>query len=194
MKLFTRLYDKTLAWSQHPAAHRYLAALSFAEALFFPVPPDVMLMPMALSTPAKALRYAWIATLWSTLGGLLGYALGFWLFDLLQPWLIELGYGEKLSQAQQFFKDYGVWVVFIAGFSPIPFKLFTLTAGAMQMPLLPFILAAFLGRGGRFFLVAWLMRIGGERYAEQIRKQVEWLGWLVVVAFSAWLLWRTVSG
>ncbi len=188
--IFTRLYDQTLSWAKHPAAPRYLGIMSFAEASFFPIPPDVMLMPMALSRPEKALRYAWIATFWSTMGGVFGYVLGYALFDLLLPWLEAVGYGEKIAQAQGFFDEYGAWVVFIAGFSPIPYKLFTLTAGAMQMPLLPFVIAALLGRGGRFFLVAWLMRIGGARYADQIRRQVEWLGWLFVIVFGAWLAWR----
>lgn len=190
MKLFTPLYDRALIWARHPRAVRYLAALSFAESSFFPIPPDVMLMPMALAQPRQALWYAWVTTLFSTLGGLFGYAVGYWAFEGLAPWLVDLGYGDKLTQAQSFFDQYGVWVVFAAGFSPIPYKLFTLTAGAMQMPLLPFVVASFIGRGARFFLVAWLMRWGGVRHAQRIRSSVEVMGWLVVMAIVGYLLWR----
>ncbi|WP_294947653.1 YqaA family protein [Sulfurivirga sp.] len=194
MKLFTPLYDRALAWSRHPHAPRYLALLSFAEASFFPVPPDVMLMPMALSQPQKALRLALIATVASALGGLLGYAIGYGLWDVLQPWLQSLGYGERLAQVQHFFDVYGVWIVFAAGFSPIPYKLFTLTAGAMHMALLPFFIASVVGRGARFLLVALLMRWGGERHAERIRASVEGLGWAFVILLLGWLFWRWQSG
>ncbi len=193
MKLFTPLYDRTLHWARHPHARRYLAALSFAESSFFPIPPDVMLMPMTLAQPRQALRFAWLTTVFSTLGGLLGYAIGYWAFEVVQPWLLEVGQGAHLAQVRRFFADYGVWVVFVAGFSPIPYKLFTLSAGAMQMPLLPFVLASFVGRGARFFLVALLMRWGGERHAEHIRASVEYLGWLLVVVILAYLFWRGLS-
>lgn len=180
MRLFTPLYDKAIKWSQHAQAEKYLAGLSFVEASFFPIPPDVVLMPMSLSQPQKAMRFAWIATLFSLLGGLLGYAIGYWGFEAIYPWLIELGYGHKIEQVEGFFEAYGVWVVFIAGFSPIPYKLFTLTAGAAQMALLPFVIASLVGRGLRFFMVAWLMKIGGERYEAKIRASVDWVGWTVV--------------
>jgi len=189
MKLFTPLYDKAIEWSKHPLAERYLAGLSFAESSFFPVPPDVVLMPMSLSQPQKAMRFAWITTLFSVLGGLFGYAMGYWGFEALYPWLVELGYDHKIKQVQDFFEDYGVWIVFIAGFSPIPYKLFTVTAGAAQMALLPFVVASFVGRGLRFFLVAWLMKVGGERYEPKIRASVDWIGWtLVAVAILYGLL------
>ena len=189
MKLFSPLYDRAIQWSKHPQAAKYLAGLSFAEASFFPIPPDVVLMPMSLSQPQKAMHFAWIATLFSTLGGLLGYGIGYWGFETIHPWLIELGYAQKIEQVQKFFELYGVWVVFIAGFSPIPYKLFTITAGAAQMALFPFLMAAFVGRGLRFFLVAWLMKIGGERYQAKIRASVDWIGWSVVaLGVLYWLI------
>ena len=190
MKPFTRLYDASLRWARHPHATGYLAGLSFAESSFFPIPPDVMLMPMALARPHQALWYAWVTTIFSTLGGLLGYAVGYWAFAWIEPWLLSLGYGAQLAQAQMFFTHYGVWVVFVAGFSPIPYKLFTLTAGAMQMPLLPFVLASLVGRGARFFLLALLMRWGGARYADRIRASVGAIGWLTVGLIGLYLGWR----
>ncbi|MBF6056845.1 MULTISPECIES: YqaA family protein [Thiomicrorhabdus] len=180
MKLFSKLYDRVLSWSKHPKAQWYLGGMSFAESSFFPIPPDVMLMPMSLARPEKAFFYAWITTIFSLLGGLLGYALGFWLMDVLLPILDSAGYGPKLAQAQTFFDEYGVWVVFIAGFSPVPYKVFTISAGASAMALLPFIIASFIGRGARFFLVAAAMRWGGKRFEDSLRKWVDAIGWGLV--------------
>jgi len=190
VKIFTPLYDKTMQWSKHPHAPKYLAGMSFAEASFFPIPPDVLLMPMSLAKPEKALYYAWIATLFSTLGGYLGYAIGYWGFETIYPWLVSLGYEQKIAQIQQFFDQYGVWVVFLAGFTPIPYKLLTITAGAAQMALLPFGLAAFFGRGMRFFLVAFLMKVGGERYEQKIRASIDWMGWGVVALIILYFMMR----
>ncbi len=137
-------------------------------------------MPMSLARPEKAFFYAWITTVFSLLGGLLGYALGYWLMDALLPVLTSAGYGAKLDQAQAFFDEYGVWVVFIAGFSPVPYKVFTITAGASAMALFPFIIASFVGRGARFFLVAAAMRWGGKRFEDSLRKWVDAIGWGLV--------------
>ena len=180
MSLFSSLYDKVLTWSKHPKAPWYLGGMSFAESSFFPIPPDVMLMPMALAKPEKAFQFAWITTIFSLLGGLLGYAIGYWMLDLAWPLIESIGYVDKYRQIEGFFAEYGVWIVFIAGFSPVPYKLFTVTAGATGMALLPFIIASFIGRGARFFLVAWLMKVGGERYEPKIRQWIDWIGWLGV--------------
>ncbi|MBN2865532.1 MAG: DedA family protein [Thiotrichales bacterium] len=180
MSLFSSLYDKTLMWAKHPKAPWYLGGMSFAESSFFPIPPDVMLMPMALAKPDKAFQYAWITTIFSLLGGVLGYAIGYWMLDMVWPLIESIGYVEKYRKIEGFFAEYGVWIVFIAGFSPIPYKLFTVTAGATGMALLPFIIASFIGRGARFFLVAWLMKVGGERYEPKIRQWIDWIGWFVI--------------
>ena len=188
MSLFSSLYDKVLTWSKHPKAPWYLGGMSFAESSFFPIPPDVMLMPMALAKPEKAFQYAWITTIFSLLGGLLGYAIGYWLLDTVWPLIESIGYVDKYRQIEGFFADYGVWIVFIAGFSPIPYKLFTVTAGATSMALLPFIVASLIGRGTRFFLVAWLMKVGGERYEPKIRKWIDWIGWLVIALVGFYII------
>lgn len=187
MSLFSSLYDKTLRWAKHPKAPWYLGGMSFAESSFFPVPPDVMLMPMALAKPEKAFYFAWITTIFSLLGGLLGYAIGYWLLEAIWPMIQSIGYEAKYHQIKGFFEEYGVWIVFAAGFSPIPYKLFTVTAGATNMALVPFLLASFVGRGARFFLVAWLMKIGGERYESNIRQWIDWLGWFVVILIAIYL-------
>ena len=166
MKLFQPCYDLALRWSKHPAASRYLALLSFAESVIFPIPPDVMLAPMSLSQPSRAWHFALITTLASIVGGVAGYLLGFFAFDtLLQPFIESSGYAHKLETAIGWFETYGVWVVFLAGFSPIPYKVFTISAGFLQMAFLPFLIASAIGRGARFFLVASLMKWGGARMA-----------------------------
>ncbi len=193
MKLFSTLYEQTLRWSKHPNAPKYLSAMSFAESSFFPIPPDVMLMPMSLATPQKAFYFAWLTTLFSVLGGVLGYAIGYWGMELLLPMIESMGYMDKIERAEQFFADYGVWVILMAGFSPVPYKLFTITAGATSMALLPFILASIVGRGARFFLVAGIMRWGGAKMEEGIRKWVDWLGWAFVLLVSAYIVYKVNS-
>jgi membrane protein YqaA with SNARE-associated domain len=190
LKLFTPLYDQVLRWSKHPKAQHYLSGLSFAESSFFPIPPDVMLMPMSLARPEKAFYYAWLTTVFSVLGGLLGYTIGFTLLDVVWPWLEATGHDATFDKAAVFFDQYGVWVVFIAGFSPIPYKVFTIAAGAAHMALLPFLLASFVGRGARFFLVAGLMKWGGQKFETRIRASVDLLGWLVVALIAISIAYR----
>lgn len=180
MRLFGPLYDRVMGWSRHRHAPRYLAALSFAESSFFPVPPDVMLAPMAAARPHQGLYLAFITTLFSVLGGLLGYLLGYLAFGLLEPVILTAGYGDELARAKEWFTHWGVWVVLVAGFSPIPYKLFTITAGALSMALLPFLIASFLGRGARFFAVALLISWLGPVVEPKLRPYIEWLGWVTV--------------
>lgn len=187
MRIFSALYDKALGWSKHPKAPWYLGGMSFAESSFFPIPPDVMLMPMSLAQPDKAYRFALITTLMSLLGGLFGYMIGYWMLDAVWPIIESIHYVEKYRHIEQFFADYGVWVVFIAGFSPIPYKLFTIAAGATNMALVPFLLASLVGRGARFYLVAGLMRWGGAKYEQQIRNSVDALGYGFVVLVLLYL-------
>ncbi|BCN93411.1 hypothetical protein THMIRHAM_11960 [Thiomicrorhabdus immobilis] len=193
MKIFTTLYDKALQWSKHEKAPIYLGGLSFAESSFFPIPPDVMLMPMSLAQPQKAFYYAWLTTIFSILGGVLGYAIGYWAMDLLMPSIEALGYQDKIIQINQWFSEYGVWIVFIAGFSPVPYKLFTITAGASAMAFVPFVIASFIGRGARFFLVAGLMRWGGEKMETTVRKWVDWIGWGLVVLVLIYIGFKMLS-
>ena len=190
MKLFSTLYELTLRWSKHPNAPKYLSAMSFAESSFFPIPPDVMLMPMSLATPKKAFYFAWLTTLFSVLGGILGYAIGYWAMDLLMPMIESMGYAEKIQKGEAFFAEYGVWIILMAGFSPVPYKLFTITAGASSMALFPFIIASIIGRGARFFLVAGIMRWGGTKMEEGIRKWVDWLGWAFVLLVTAYIIYK----
>jgi len=178
--MFKKLYDKALDWARHRHAAKYLCALSFAESSFFPIPPDVMLAPMALAKPDKAMKLALLTTLFSVLGGMFGYGIGYYLFDSISPWLQGTHYWDKYVLAENWFKDWGIWAIFVAGFSPIPYKVFTIAAGALQMFFLPFVLASFIGRGARFFLVALILAAGGEKLETKFRQYMDILGWSVV--------------
>jgi len=192
VKIFSALYDRVLAWTQHPRAPSILASISFAESVIFPIPPDVMLAPMAMMQPQRAWFFAMLTTVSSVLGALVGYALGYFAFEaLVLPWVEWSGNLDKLEVVKQWFVDYGFWIVFIAGFSPIPYKLFTVSGGMMGIALVPFLLASFVSRGLRFFLVAGLMKFGGPKMALALKRYVDALGWmLIILAVIAYVLLR----
>ncbi|MCU7801848.1 MAG: DedA family protein [Candidatus Thiodiazotropha sp. (ex Lucinoma annulata)] len=183
MRLFSSLYARTMQWSRHPHAPAYLAGLSFAESSFFPIPPDVMLAPMSMARPKRAWYFAGLTTLASVIGGMLGYLIGMTAFDLIEPWLHNWGYWEGYQDTKEWFDRWGFWAIFLAGFSPIPYKIFTITAGVIGMAFMPFVVASAIGRGARFFLVAALMAWGGERMERALHRYVDRLGWLLVIAF-----------
>lgn len=185
MKLFGPLYDRVLRWAAHPHAERYLALLGFAESSFFPIPPDVLLAPMTLARPARGWWLATLTTIASVTGGLAGYAIGWLALDLIQPWLVEFGYWDAYLTATGWFGEYGFWAVLVAGFSPVPYKVFTIAAGALHMFLPGFALASLLGRGGRFFLVAGILIVGGPRMERGLRRHIDTLGWITVAAVVA---------
>ena len=191
MAIFTPLYDWCLGLARHRHASRYLAGLSFAESSFFPIPPDVMLAPMSMARPDRAMSFATITTLASVLGGLFGYLIGYFAFELIEPLLHRMHYWEKYLRVREWFDVWGFWAILIAGFSPIPYKVFTIAAGTLSMNLPLFIAGSFIGRGGRFFLVAGLLSWGGPRMEAALRTYVERIGWaLVIVAVVAYLYLR----
>lgn len=181
MNIFGAMYDKTMAWSKHRFAAFWLSFVSFIEAIFFPIPPDVMLIPMSMSKPKSAVKFALYTAIASALGGIVGYAIGYFATDWVQGIVQQWGYGDHWATAIQWFEQWGVLVVFVAGFSPIPYKVFTICAGVMQMAFLPFVLTAFISRAARFLLVAKLAAWGGEKFAAKLRKSIEIIGWSVVV-------------
>ncbi len=192
--MFASLYDHVLEWSRHRYAERYLGVLSFAESSFFPIPVDVMLAPMCLADRKKAWRFASIATVFSVLGGVAGYAIGMVGFEMIEPWLAESPYWADYETSREWLDRYGVWVIFIAGFSPFPYKVFTIAAGVAMLSLPIFVIASVIGRGARFFLVAGLIVWGGDRLETTLHKHVERIGWavvaVVVVGVIAWLVVR----
>jgi membrane protein YqaA with SNARE-associated domain len=189
--MFTRLYDKCMAWARHRHAAWYLTGLSFAESSFFPIPPDVRLAPLSMARPERFLRYASITTLASVAGGLFGYLIGRFAFELVEPWIRQAGYHEKYLHVHEWFSEWGFWAILIAGFSPIPYKVFTIAAGTLTMNVPLFIAGSFFGRGGRFFLVAGMMAWGGPAMEEKLRSRVEHIGWLlVIIGIMAYLYFR----
>ena len=182
--MFRKMYDWVmgLAGSRHAPAS--LAVVSFAESSFFPIPPDVMLVPMVLARRERAYVYAAICTLASVVGGMAGYAIGHLLYNSLGLWLIQLyGYGQKFDEFHLAYAHYGAWIILIKGLTPIPFKLVTIASGfaAYNFPL--FVGLCVITRGARFFAVAALLRLFGEPIRDFIEKRLDWvmLGVLVVV-------------
>jgi membrane protein YqaA with SNARE-associated domain len=156
------LYDKVIALSASRHALPALAAVSFAESSLFPVPPDVLLVPMALARPEKARLYAFVCTVASVLGGLAGYAIGALLYDTLGKWLISIyGYGDGIEAFRQAYAAWGAWIILIKGLTPIPYKIVTIASGFAGYDLFPFIVLSLITRGARFFLTAELLRIYG---------------------------------
>lgn len=171
--MLRKLYRKLLDLAGGPNAEPALAAISFAESSFFPLPPDVMLGPMAVARPERWVRYALLCTLASVLGGLLGYAIGYFLFETVGRTIIGFfGYGGKETELRAFYDKWGVWFIFLKGLTPIPFKLVTIISGAMKFSVPVFIAAATLTRGLRFFAVAWVFQKYGPALAPVIERRI----------------------
>lgn len=173
-------YDYILRLASHAKATYYLFLLSVAESSFFPIPPDVMLLPMCLAQPNRIWRLAGITTIGSVLGGVIGYAIGAYAFGFIEPVLADSGYMNSYLHAVRWFEEWGFWAIFVAGFSPIPYKVFTIAGGAMGMALLPFVVASFIGRGARFYLLALLIRFFGHTADSLVRKHMDRIGWMMV--------------
>ena len=160
--MLRHLYDKVIHLSASRHALPALAAVSFAESSFFPVPPDVLLVPMALARPERARLYAFVCTIASVLGGLAGYAIGALLYDTLGKWLISIyGYGDGIEAFRQAYAAWGAWIILIKGLTPIPYKIVTIASGFAGYDLLAFTVLSLITRGARFFLTAELLRIYG---------------------------------
>ncbi|MDD3182609.1 MAG: DedA family protein [Alphaproteobacteria bacterium] len=185
------MYDWTLRQAEGPYAAFVLFAVAFAESSFFPIPPDVLLLPMALARRDRAWRYASICTVGSILGGLLGYAIGAWLYESLGQWIINTYHMQDAFQRfHDEFNKWGVYVILAKGLTPIPFKLVTIASGVAALPLIPFVLACTVTRAARFFLVAGLVRKFGEPIRTFVEKYLNWvaLGVLVAIVFGFWLV------
>ena len=197
MKLFKPLYERALVWAAHKRAPAILFVLSLCEAVFFPVAPEIMLAPMCLARRDHAFRYAAISLGGSLVGMCIGYSLGYFAIDWLLPWIEHFGYAAHFHEIEKQARDDGFWLPLIAGFVPIPFKIFTLASGAVHMPLLPFFAGATLGRGKRVFLVAGAIKLGGEKGEAMLHRWIEpvgWLGLLLLAALVGWLYWRGIHG
>jgi membrane protein YqaA with SNARE-associated domain len=194
MKLFRPLYERTLSWSAHPRAPMLLTLLSFVEAIFFPVPPEVMLAPMSLARPHRAFWYATLSLAGSMVGMFIGYAIGYFALEAAMPLLERFGYADQFDEIKRQAAENGFWLLLIAGFTPIPFKVFTLASGAVGMPLLPFFFGALIGRGKRVYLVAGAIRLGGARAEAALHRHIEPVGWTALILLAcvvAWIVLRS---
>lgn len=178
--IWRRLYDWVIQLSAHPRAVWWLGGLSVAEASFFPIPVDVLLAPMVMAQRNRALFLALLTTICSVIGGLIGYAIGYFMLDAITPLLHRLGYWEGYELARSWFAEWGFLAVLVAGFSPIPFKIFTIAAGASSMLLAPFTLAALLSRGLRYLLVAYLVRWAGPAFERNMLRHIDSIGWAML--------------
>jgi membrane protein YqaA with SNARE-associated domain len=196
MKRFQPWFDRALTWSAHKRAPWLLALLSFCEAIFFPVPPELMLLPMCLAQPKNGYRYAAISLGGSVCGMFIGYAIGHYAMGAVMPLLDKFGYTQVFLDIKAHVAAGGgmaaFWLLVIAGFTPVPFKIFTLASGAVGMPLLPFFLGALIGRGKRVFLVAFLIRKFGARAEAILRKYSEPIGWIALALLVVLLGWFVV--
>ncbi len=175
--MLRRFYDRVLALSASPNAPWWLAAIAFAEASFFPIPPDILLIPMALTQPRRAWFLATVCTIGSVVGGALGYYIGYALFvQVAQPILAAYGYGAKFAAFQATFAEYGVEIILLKGLLPIPYKIITIACGAAAFSFPKFMAASLLTRGARFFLVAGLLRWFGEPVRTFIEQRLALVG------------------
>ena len=180
--MLRRLYDWTMAMAGGRYAVPALAGVSFAESSFFPIPPDIVLIPMVLADRARAWWYAFVATLSSVLGGLFGYLIGAVVFDQIALPLLEFyGYSEQFQTFADWFSDQGAWIVLFAGVTPFPYKVITITSGAVGLSLPVFILASIVARGLRFFIVAGLLYFFGPAIRDFIEKRLALVFTLFVV-------------
>lgn len=168
--MFKRLYHWTLSLSESPRATWALGAIAFAESSFFPIPPDVILVPMSLAKPKRAWFYAGLCTLCSVAGGILGYAIGWLLWDSVGKWLIDLyGYANRMDAVKAGYDQWGWLFILVKGLTPIPFKLVTIVSGLLQYNFLLFVLLSLITRGARFFLLAGIL----HRFGEPIKALLE---------------------
>ena len=180
--MIKRLYNKTMALAAHPQAIYFLALISFIEASFFPIPPDVMLIPMVLMNPSRAWFFALIATVFSVLGGIFGYLIGAFSYEqFAQPILYTLGKEVEIANFSEKYNEIGLWAVITAGVSPIPFKVITIMSGATNLNFVVFVGASLVSRGIRFFIVAGLLNFYGHEIKVFIERYLNWVFMLFVI-------------
>ncbi|HEY0325543.1 MAG TPA: YqaA family protein [Allosphingosinicella sp.] len=181
--MFRGLYDWTLRLAHHRHAVRSMAAVSFAESSFFPIPPDVVLVPVVLANRDRAYTIAGICTIASVLGGILGYFIGYALLETVGAWLIRLyGMADGIESFQATFDRYGAWIILAKGLTPIPFKLITIASGIAQFSFGIFVITAVITRAFRFYLIAFLLKRFGEPVQAFIERRLNLIGWALMIA------------
>ncbi len=181
--MFRALYDWTLRLANHRHAVRSMAAVSFAESSFFPIPPDVVLVPVVLANRERAYWIAFVCTVSSVLGGMLGYLIGYALYDTVGQWLVQFyGMEDKLGDLKALYDQWGAAVILIKGLTPIPFKLVTIASGFFVFDFPLFVLLALITRGFRFFLIAFLLKRYGASVQDFIERRLTLIGWAILIA------------
>jgi membrane protein YqaA with SNARE-associated domain len=182
--MLRRLYNWTMAFASHPRAVWALALVSFTESSFFPIPPDVLLIPMVLAHRKRAWQFAAICTVSSVIGGIAGYAIGALLYESVGAWVIQLyGYGDQVEAFRTAYAEWGTWIILIKGLTPIPYKIVTITSGFAGYDFVWFVVLSIITRAGRFFLVAALLHYYGEPVRGFIEKRLELVTAGVAVIF-----------
>lgn len=200
MKLFGPMYERAISWARHPRATWFLALLSLAEAVIFPVPPEVMLAPMCVARPRRGFLFAGISLAASLAGAVLGYLLGHFAYELIRPLFEALGWASHIDEGVRWLGAEAAkspwaafWALVLVGFAPIPLKFVTWAAGIVGMPMLPFLASMAVGRGKRVFLIALLIRMGGERAERALHRYIEPIGWAaaaLLVVGVGWVVLR----
>ena len=188
--LFPRSYDAIMLWAKSKHAVSILSAVSFVESFIFPIPPDLLLIPLSISNPKKAYYFAMLTTIFSVLGGVIGYLIGVYLSDLFLSTLSWIFDENSVEITTAWMTEWGVMVVLISGFSPIPYKIFTVASGVAGLTFIPFLLASFLGRGMRFFLIGFIISKGGDNLEKKLRKYSEVIGWTGLSIFSVYVFFN----
>lgn len=178
--IFAGLYNRAMCWAEHPKRERYLVGVSLFESFIFPLPTALLMIPMVIATPDKAVRLATITTIMSVFGAAIGYLLGWGAMSVIEPWITQMGWLPQLESARADFVTYGVLAVGIGAFTPAPFKIFTITAGMLSMSFIPFLLVSLVGRAAHFYMIALLMAWAGPKMEPVVRKYIEWLGWAII--------------
>ena len=180
--LTRRIYDHTLNLASRKNALTWLFIISFIESSFFPIPPDIMIIPMVLATPKEAYKIAGVATVASVLGGYFGYFIGIYGFELIARPLLEFyGYMKQFGEFENYYHEYGAWIVFGAGITPFPYKIITIASGVVRLDLVVFTIASVIARGMRFYFIAWLLKRFGDPMKVFIEKNLNLLSILFLL-------------
>tara|TARA_B100000035_G_scaffold41770_1_gene31328 strand:+ start:1576 stop:2124 length:549 start_codon:yes stop_codon:yes gene_type:complete len=182
-----------MLWGKSKHAVIVLSTMSFVESFIFPIPPDLLLIPLSISNPRKAYYFAMLTTIFSVLGGVVGYLIGIYFSDFFLStlgWMLD---EKSVEIATEWMAEWGVMVVLISGFSPIPYKIFTVVSGVAGLAFIPFLIASFLGRGMRFFLISFIISKGGDNLEKKLRDYAELIGWTGLLIFSAYVFFNYLA-